>query len=354
MLAPPPLPRTLAACLRDLSSQKAQTRASAVRDLVRHALLSDETRTTSIPLFEKALRDDVSIVRSGAAVALADVHASEALPALLVAVEDEDAHVRQMALNALGEIGDRRARARLSRALVDSRPEVRYQAIIAFARVAKDEPADVALALESALGDKDHAIRYIALRLAEDHRLEAHTALAKRTRALLIDDQEDAKVTLAAAIFLARSGDDRARAALVAVVRDGAGGAEREDEQAAVELAGVLALREAIPYLERRAWGVTRLVRETCAWHSKIALASMRHERATREILDDLGSWRRDARQAAVVAAGRARLAEARAKIAALGDTVDADLAKEALALIDLGAREQPSQPSPPSKAGTE
>jgi hypothetical protein len=37
MLAPPPLPRTLDAALRDLASARPATRASAIADLVVHA-----------------------------------------------------------------------------------------------------------------------------------------------------------------------------------------------------------------------------------------------------------------------------------------------------------------------------
>ena len=71
--------------------------------------------------------------------------------------------------------------------------------------------------------------------------------------------------------------------------------------------------------------------RRSCAWHARIALARMGHERARAEILDDLGSWRRETREAAVVAAGRARIHEARGKLENLGGTVDAALVHEAL-----------------------
>ena len=77
-------------------------------------------------------------------------------------------------------------------------------------------------------------------------------------------------------------------------------------------------MREAIPDLERRVWGTRRALRTilswgagdaaSCAWHARIALARMDHARARAEILDDLGSWRRETREAAVVAAGRARM----------------------------------------------
>jgi hypothetical protein len=100
-------------------------------------------------------------------------------------------------------------------------------------------------------------------------------------------------------------------------------------------------MREAIPHLERRVWGTrlwTRKIlgwgggdRRSCAWHARIALARMDHERARGEILADLSSWRREAREAAVVAAGRARMTEARGPLEKLGGTVDAALVREAL-----------------------
>ena len=39
MLGPPPLPRNLEAAIRDLDSTRAEVRASAIEDLVRHARL---------------------------------------------------------------------------------------------------------------------------------------------------------------------------------------------------------------------------------------------------------------------------------------------------------------------------
>jgi hypothetical protein len=57
----------------------------------------------------------------------------------------------------------------------------------------------------------------------------------------------------------------------------------------------------------------------------------MGHERARAEILGDLASRRRATREAAVVAAGRARIHEARRALEKLGGTVDAALVHEAL-----------------------
>jgi HEAT repeat protein len=347
MFAPSPLPRNLEASFRDLASERAATRASAVRDLVRHSLRSDATRARAIPRLATALRDDASpTVRAEAAIALADVHAQDALPILLFAVEDENAHVRQMAISALGEIGDARAVQRLERALSDSRPEVRYQAVIAFARVAKDDSGAVSAALSRALDDGDAAIRYIAMRVAEERVAtdadgEPRDALSLEARAEALVDDADAALAIVAGLYLARLGRDRGRAVVIDVVAERRSTPELEDEQACVELAGELALQETIPHLERRAWGTRRLLRTvlswgagdraSCAWHARIALARMGHARARAEILAELTAWRREAREAAVVAAGRARIREAREPLESLGQSVDPALVREAL-----------------------
>jgi HEAT repeat protein len=366
MFTPSLLPRNLEASFRDLGSDKAATRASAIRDVVRHTLRSDATRARAIPQLEQALRADPSpSVRAEAALALADMGAREALPMLLFAIEDEDAHVRQMALSALGEIGDPRASQRLERALSDARPEVRYQAVIAFARVAKDDVNAVGSALSRALDDDDGAIRYIAMRVAEERlaaspsearerpsdgaaaspseareRPSAEVAGLLERAERLVDDADDA-LAVVAGLYLARLGRPRGCAVVLDVVAENRSTPELEDEQACVELAGDLPLRAAIPHLERRAWGTRRMVRTvlswgagdraSCAWHARIALARMGHERARAEIIADLTSWRRETREAAVVAAGRARIHEAREPLENLGESVDGALVREAL-----------------------
>jgi HEAT repeat protein len=242
-----------------------------------------------------------------------------------MAVEDDDAHVRQMALSALGEIADIRAAPRLERALRDDRPEVRYQAVIAYARVEKDEPTAVAQAVLHALDDADEAIRYIAMRVAEEQ-LGARGGSGSDARLMarareLIEGTDEAVATVAG-LYLARAGDAKGREVVLDVVAERRHPPELEDEQACVELSGELELREAIPYLELRAWGRRRVLRSifawgagdtsSCAWHAVIALARMGHDKARAQILSELGSWRRETREAAVVAAGRARLGEAR------------------------------------------
>ncbi|AKV00949.1 HEAT repeat protein [Labilithrix luteola] len=345
MLGPPPLPRNLEASVRDLDSARPEVRVSAIDDLLRHARSSDDVKARAVPLYEKRLADADPRVRSAAAVALGELSAKESIAALSKLVDDDDAYVRQMAINALGEIGDAKALPRLERALRDARPEVRYQAIIAFARASNDAAA-VTQALLDATNDDDDAIVHIALRVAEE-RLEGASDTKKdegvddrlvvRARALL--KSPSPHVALVAAIFLGKAGHADGHTLLLRVVRGdrrGVDAPEKEDEQAAVELVGELELEQATRDLERRVWGLSRWVRDTCAFHAKIALARMNHPRARAEILRDLASSRREVRAAAVVAAGRAKLREAREAIARLPSSeLDPALAREALARID-------------------
>jgi HEAT repeat protein len=339
MFAPPPLPRTLEACLRDLSSRKAESRASAIVDLVRHARGDAGTREDAIPRLGRALADEAPAVRAAAAVALGDLEASEALAGLLVAIEDPDAVVRQMAINALGEIGDGRAAARLARALHDERPEVRYQAIIAFPRVAAEDREGVTAAIERAFEDPDESVRYIALRIAEERADGGapEPRLVAPAKALVTD--RAAHVALAAAIFVAKAGETEGRELILRVV-SGAGprlrGPAKEDENEAILVAGAIGMKEAVPALERRAWGLGRFVSDTCAWSAKTALARMGHPRAVAEIMEDLASPKRPTVEAAVVATGRARIAEAAARLRALGpEEVDPELVLRALAELE-------------------
>lgn len=358
MLGPPLLPRNLEASVRDLSSARFDVRASAVEDLVRHARAAPAVRGRAMPLLIQRLADEHPRVRAAVAIALGDLEATEGVAALLVAVEDDDAQVRQMAINALGEIGDARALARLRRALKDPRPEVRYQSVIAFARVADrslsrdiDEGAraldssEVDDALFEAASDEDDAIAHIALRVAEE-RLDDGRApdgrLLARARALVAGAHAgdvSPHVALAAAILLAKAGDGRGHETVLRVVRGekiGGQAPDKEDERAAVELAGELGLKQAVPHLERRAWGALRFIRDTCPFHARIALARMGHERARSEILAELTSTRREVLSGAVVSAGRARLIEARDAIARLtAQAVDPELTREALARLN-------------------
>ena len=339
MLGPPPLPRTLEASLRDLDSHRPEVRVSAIEDLVRHARRSDSVRADALAKLERKLDDSHPAVRAAVAVALGDLAASESLPKLLLAMDDDDAHVREMAITALGAIRDGRAAPRLRRALSDARPEVRYQAIIALSRVA-DDADEIDEAIIRATRDEDEAIAHIALRIAEeriDDGRSASAELCARARALL--ESPSPHVALVAAIVLAKSGDAVGHDLVLRVVRGERIRGEapgKEDEQAAVELAGEVGLRAAVPHLERRVWGLARFVRDTCAFHARIALARMGHDRAKKEILADLSSGKREAAAAAVVAAGRAHLVEAKDVLERLpAGIVDGDLVREALARLE-------------------
>lgn len=357
MLAPPPLPRNLDASFRDLESGRADVRASAIADLVRHARRDDAVRTRALPLLRaRLLSDDAASVRAAAAIGLADLEATEEVQALLNAAGDDDAHVRQMALSALGELRDARALPLLRRALSDERPEMRYQGVIAFARVAaaaRLDASEIEQALLDATNDDDDAVVHIALRVAEE-RLDAGEAPGARllTRARALLGSKSAHLALVAAILVAKAGDPAGHDLVLRVVRGEkiAGQApEREDERAAVELAGELGLTAARPHLERRAWGVFRFVKDTCPFHARIALARMGHPRAVAEIMADLDAARPDVLGAAVVAAGRARLRQARRLIERIPTAaVDPELVREALARLDEPAGdEQPAGDEP-------
>jgi HEAT repeat protein len=335
----PSLPRTLAAALRDLGSSKPTVRAEAVRDLGRHEA---DARDDVIRGLTRALRDEAAPVRAAAATALADVHGVEALAELQVAVEDDDALVCQMAVSALGEIGDPRATERLRRALESSRAEVRFQAVIAYPRVCASREAALE-ALIHATHDEDPLVGHIALRMGEeliDGAGAVDPRLLARARALV--GQGAPEVRVASAVMLAPLGDAAARAVLVAVARGELKSSDGEDEAAAIELTGQLGLGDARPGLEKRAFGgLFGFRRDPLAWHARVALARMGHERAAAEILRELSSADRDQRTLAVAAAGRARLASARERIAAMrGDArrADPNAVDEALAVLEVEA----------------
>ena len=290
-----------------------------------------------------------SAVRSEAAVALADLRGVEALAGLLVAVEDDDPHVRQMAIAALGEIGDGRATQRLERALRDDRPEVRYQAIIAYARVVRDDGA--AWRTRSPARSTTATRRSATSRCGSPRSMASTESLfatrASRRAPRSSSTRPIRRSRWSRRSYLARLGDGRGRSVVLDIIAERRRTPELEDEQACVELAGELPLREAIPQLERRIWGTRRVLRKvlswgagdgaSCAWHARIALARLGHDRARAEILADLASWRRETREAAVVAAGRARMGEARGALESLGESVDDALVREALVRLAVG-----------------
>jgi hypothetical protein len=341
-----PLPRTLEAALRDLGAEKPDVRAASARDLVAHAAQEGEARERAVRALQKALRHDGDAqVRAVAATALADVGAGEALPELLLAVEDDHPLVRQMAIAALGEIGDPRATERLRRALGDERAEVRFQAVMAFPRVSASRAASLD-ALLKATHDEDAFVCHIALRMTDELRdggdphapAPPDPRVLARARALL--RHASAEVRVVSAVLLAPwadAADAGARAVLVDVALGALRTRDREDEAAAIELCGELGLTAARPGLERRAFGgLLGLRRDALAWHARVALARLGHERACREILRELGDRDSDVCALAVAAAGRGRVLAARERLLALrdGGRIDPSAVDEALAAL--------------------
>jgi hypothetical protein len=363
LFSTPQLPRTLAAALRDSEHADAQVRRSAAVDLGRLYLAAeaegsegggDATRDSIEAALLRLLNDEAAEVRGEAAEQAGNARLVAALPTLLAAVEDSHVVVRQMAIAALGDIGDARAVGRLTRALADERPELRYQAAMALPRIA---PENAEQFLATALADEDPDVRHIALRVAEETfspalampdaaAREVPAALLDRARSLL--DDSVISVRLAAALLLASVGDDSGKKLLLLVVDGGleTKGIEPDDEGAAVEAVGTLGLRASIPALRRRAFGVSRLLREQFSFLALVSLVRLGDRRAIDRVLADLRAWSRERRTLAVIAAGRAHLTEALEPLRLLQAEAKSGKGAVELSLLDDALAELARAPS--------
>jgi hypothetical protein len=338
MLGFTPLPRTLDAALRDAEHTRPDVRLAALADLKRHARAGAHHAHST--LLGRLSADPEPQVRAGAALALADIDARDALDALVTATNDSDGAVRQMALLGVGELAQPEhaaSCAAATRGLVDPLPAVRYQAIVALARL-----RGVA-ALESLLvgtRDADPEVRHVAFRVAEEvfggaQPEQVPLVLTQRARGALRDDNSD--VQLSAAILLAVLGEAAGRERLIEAINARQRIRHAEDEVIAIELCGELRLAQAMPGLERRAFGWLG-PRTPVSWHARVALAELGHPRAKSAILRGLSAWSRDARTLAVAAAGRARLAEAREilqRMVGAPERAEPDAVSDALAAIN-------------------
>ena len=201
-------------------------------------------------------------------------------------------------------------------------------------------------ALSRATRDDDEAIVHIALRLAEERVLakaKLPAELLERAASLL--SAEHADVAAAAAILLGTAKDPRGKDLLLQIAT-GSGVRGRmpakEEEQAAVELVGLLGYEAAREALVRRAFGVARFVKDTCAFSAKVALAALGDARAKTEMIDALAKTdgRHAAlRESAIVACGRARILDAKDALSEIAerdlDPRIADLARDALAKLE-------------------
>jgi HEAT repeat protein len=348
-----PLPRSLAATFRDAQSPKPRVRLSAIADLVRWAASDDRERC--LDELEALLGNDPDLeVRAAAALGLADADAERSLGALLAAATHGAARVRQMALVAIGELaepGRLEASGALRAGLDSELPALRFQALVAAHRLFDDallEPE-----LERAFADAEAKVRYVACRIVEERYFGAAAADSpgrERWLAALREHLGDADpaVALAAALPLARSGSEHARACVVAALNRSGSAEQLEDEQAAIELCADLGLSAARPGLAARAWGGLLSGSSPLAFQARVALARLGDERARAHILRGLSSWSRSTRTRAVAAAGQARLEAARPRLLEMrGDERQADPESvgEALRVLDL------QEPTPLAKS---
>ena len=274
------LPRSLDAALRDVKNDKERVRVSAVADLARHA-----DAPVAVTAMIAALREDASPeVRAAAAIALADAGAKEAVDAVLDATSDANARVRQMALIALGELGDgadQRVAKKVQAALSNAAPAIRYQALLAANALALPFAEE---ALLRGATDADGEVRHVSLRLLEERspaegaRIRPNQAILRAALERLADPS--LRVRLAAALLLGHAGDRRGAKAIVEAVETLGGPLDPQDEQAAIVLAGDLALRDAVRGLARRAFRTFGRARDF-AYDARIALAQLGDPRAT-------------------------------------------------------------------------
>jgi len=357
-----PLPRSLAATFRDAQSPKTRVRLSAIGDLVRWAA-SDE-RERCIDELVTLLGSDPDLeVRAAAALALADADAERSLAPLIAAATRGAPRVRQMALVAIGELaepGQRDAAGALRAGLDSELPALRFQALVAAHRQFEDDR--LRPELERAFADAEAKVRYVACRIVEERYFGAARATARASgqRPEVLGESwlgalrerpgdADPAVALAAAIPLARSGSEHARACVVAALNRSGGGEQLEDEQAAIELCADLGLTAARPGLMARAWGGLLGGSSPLAFQARVALARLGDARARGHILRGLSSWSRGARTRAVAAAGQARLEAARPRLLEMrGDERQADpeSVREALRVLDLLTEPTPSTKS--------
>lgn len=351
MYAWTPLPRSLGATLRDSQSAKPRVRVSAITDLVRWAENGERERCVAqlIALLEQ---DTELEVRAAAALALADAGAHESLGSLITAAESGPPRLRQLSLVAIGELapaGNAAALAVVRAGLESELPALRFQALVAAHRLFVE--AALLPVLLKGIVDAEAKVRYVACRIGEERYFGAGAVppaelLDALGRALA---DTDPSVALAAAIPLARSGLERARQQVVQALNRGAGAAQLEDEEAAIELCAELGLTSARPGLKARAWGGFWGGGSPLAFQARVALARLGDERARNQILRELSSWSRSTRTRAVAAAGQARLEAARARLLEMRRDerqADPESVVEALRALDLGAAPEPAKSS--------
>ena len=335
---------TCAAVLRDLASSDPRVRKAAIAAAPRVAREEgDEARLRIIEGLVAQLSTAAStMIRGDAALALADLEATEAVPQLIEAATDDNDLLRELAVSALGEIGDGRAAEVVGKALRDDEPEVRFQAIVAYPRVAKGQiPEDrIWAALRRGLDDADGDVQVRAAEacaeLADGAELPA--AIGDRLANLCRDEGAESELRIVAAITLGDSGDARGGKVLVAVIT----GELPSDERRtciAMELAGELRLETAKANLEATVFGWrARFGDPTRRTAALVALCRLGDARAIAEVTADLESGSYAKKAIALGVAGRGKVRSARAAIEGLRGQpglADPDAVEDALAALD-------------------
>lgn len=340
-------PLTLEAIVRDLASDDPRVRIETAQ-LAPGVVADDrgELRARVVEALARTLKDGQARVRGAAALALADLDATEVLPALIDAVEDEEPSVRELVITALGEIGDPRAYDCVRRALRDEHPEVRFQAIVAFPRVTR-AAAERALddeiwtVLATGLADEDPLVRGRAAEacaeLADGKELPSR--IADRLARLIQNEEEPVDVRVAGAIALGESGDRRCAPVLLACLR---GELEENDPrrvQAIYELTGELKLEEARPLLLNASFGLrARFGDPNRRAAALVALIGLGERRAVDHVLEELDARGWERRVAALGIVERTRLVEASDRVRAMReDAMTADIAANVLAQLEDG-----------------
>ncbi len=332
-----PLPRTLQAAKRDLASEQVSVRRDAVADLGHQREAA--SRSERVELLVSALRDPAPSVRRQAAVALADLEASEATGALVELLADPELAVRQMVVMAVGELAsteDEETLGRLAGLLHAGAAAIRFQALSATARLLGEQAASAIL---DASYDEDEEVRELSLRLADEVVLAArpHHEEARRTLATLAVDPAPS-VRAVAQVLAAEWGIEAPREAIIALVSGRQRAREARDEQLAIELCGRLRLVEAKSALRQRAFGFLGYSLDPFRWSARVALARMGDFRAISQIEKGLGSRSALERTWAVKSAGEAGLVSLTERLRRLQEketAVDQEILSEALQALE-------------------
>ncbi len=308
MFALPPLPRTIAAALRDVESKRPDIRRSAVVDLVRH--LDSSERQAVVAVLKHSLRSDGDpAIRAMTAIAIADNALTDLLPDLLQALKDSEPRVQQMALLALGELANASEPEVVEaiRPLLESGlPALRYQALVAWSRLAGSAGlTEIVVALD----DDDPEVRWVAWTLLEEG-IDKQTPSSSETatrRGKAVDcdvvletlqprgDDACLRIRLVAASVLLRLGDPAPMARLLERV-ERTSGVSRGDLVAITQRFGRLKFEPARKWLARharRGWFEGAL-----GWPATVALAALGDPAGEQAVLQELDcvSARRRAR----------------------------------------------------------